>query len=110
MIAKAAAERRKYRRYDLAIEVQVQPRRRVAAPVRAVTRDISARGIYFDFSEKMEPGSELEFELNLPLELAAGKAVRVRCRGRIVRVETPRTDGGVRVAASIENYEFIRPE
>ena len=105
-----AAERRKYRRYDLAIEVQVKPRKRVTSPVRTVTRDISARGIYFDFSEKMEPGSELEFELNLPPELAAGKTVRIRCRGKIVRVESPSKDGAVRVAATIENYEFLRPE
>ena len=105
-----AAERRKYRRYDLSIEVQVKPRKRAASPVRTVTRDISARGVYFDFSERMEPGSELEFELNLPPELAAGKLVRIRCRGKIVRVETPQTEGTTRVAATIENYEFIRPE
>ncbi|OFV98802.1 MAG: hypothetical protein A3H94_07905 [Acidobacteria bacterium RIFCSPLOWO2_02_FULL_60_20] len=105
-----AAERRKYRRYDLAIEVQVKPRKRVAAPVKTVTRDISARGVYFDFSEKMEPGSELEFELNLPPELAAGKSVRIRCRGKIVRVEPSSATGTTRVAATIENYEFVRPE
>ena len=105
-----AAERRKYRRYDLSIEVQVKPRKRVTAPVRTVTRDISARGVYFDFSEKMEPGSELEFELNLPPELAAGKTVRIRCRGKIVRVESPGAEGTMRVAATIENYEFLRAE
>jgi c-di-GMP-binding flagellar brake protein YcgR len=104
------AERRKYRRYDLAIEVQVKPRKRAAAPMRTVTRDISARGVYFDFPEKMEPGSELEFELNLPPELAAGRTVRIRCRGKIVRVEAASQDGGVRLAATIENYEFLRPE
>src|SRR3972149_793974 len=100
-----AAERRKSPRYDLSIEVQVKPRKRVATPVRTVTRDISARGVYFDFSERMEPGSELEFELNLPPELAAGKAVRIRCRGKIVRGEDRGAGDGVRVAATIENYE-----
>jgi c-di-GMP-binding flagellar brake protein YcgR len=104
------AERRKYRRYDLAIEVQVRPRKRVAAAVRTVTRDISARGVYFDFAEKMEPGAEIEFELNLPPELAAGRNVRIRCRGKIVRVEEPAQEGSVRVAATIESYEFLRPE
>ena len=104
------AERRKYRRYDLAIEVQVKPRKRVATAVRTVTRDISARGVYFDFSEKMEPGAEIEFELNLPPELAAGRNVRIRCRGKIVRVEEPGREGNVRVAATIDSYEFLRPE
>jgi hypothetical protein len=105
-----AAERRKYRRYDLSLEVQVKPRKQTAA-TRTFTRDISARGVYFDFSEKMEPGSELEFELNLPPELAAGKSVRIRCRGKIVRVENTASNGaGTRVAATIENYEFVRAE
>ena len=105
-----AAERRKYRRYDLSIEVQVKPRKRVATPVKTVTRDISARGVYFDFSERMEPGAELEFELNLPPELAAGKTVRIRCRGKIVRVDAPKTGSTARVAATIENYEFVRAD
>jgi c-di-GMP-binding flagellar brake protein YcgR len=104
-----AVERRKYRRYDLSLEVQVRPRKQ-HSPVRTMTRDISARGVYFDFAEKMETGSEVEFELNLPPELAAGKSVRIRCRGRIVRVENPNNGAGVRVAATIENYEFVRPE
>ena len=105
-----ASERRRYRRYDLSLEVQVKPRKRVSTPVRTFTRDISARGVYFDFSENMERGSELEFELNLPPELAAGKNVRIRCRGKIVRVDPISPEGGVRVAATIENYEFVRPE
>lgn len=105
-----AAERRKYRRYDLSIEVHVKPRKRAAAPVKTVTRDISARGVYFDFSERMDPGSDLEFELNLPPELAAGKSVRIRCRGKIVRVDAPKGEGTARIAATIENYEFVRSE
>jgi len=105
-----AVERRMYRRYDLSIEVQVKPRKRVATPVRTVTRDISAHGVYFDFPEKTEPGSELEFELNLPRELAGGKLVRIRCRGVIVRVDPSGELGTSRVAATIENYEFVRPD
>jgi hypothetical protein len=104
------AERRKYRRYDLAIEVQVRPRKRLAAPVCTVTRDISARGVFFDFAGRMDPGSELSFELNLPPELSAGKSVRIRCRGKIVRVEPSNGEGPARVAATIEDYEFVRAE
>ena len=107
----AATDRRKYRRYDLSIEVKVQPRKRAAAAaVETYTRDISARGVYFDFSERMEIGSELEFELNLPPELCAGKNVRIRCRGRIVRLDKPKADAGIGIAATIESYEFVRGE
>ena len=104
-----AAERRKFRRYDLALEVQVRPRSKRTIPgVRTFTRDISARGIYFGLSESMEVGSELDLELNLPPDLGAGKDVRIRCRGRIVRVEMPDSKGGLGIAATIETYEFIR--
>ena len=106
-----ATDRRKYRRYDLSIGVQVQPREQLGvAPAQTYTRDISSKGIYFSFSEKMELGSVLEFELNLPPELCAGKNVRIRCRGTIVRVEEPDTEGAVGVAATIESYEFVRPD
>jgi hypothetical protein len=50
----------------------------------------------------------LEFELNLPPELCAGKNVRIRCRGRIIRLDKPKPDSGVGIAATIENYEFVR--
>jgi hypothetical protein len=102
------AERRKYRRYNLAIEVKVRPRKRVLPPVNTFTRDISARGVYFDLSDAIEVGSELDFELNMPPELLAGRSVRIRCRGRIVRLERHPEDGTCGVAATIENYEFLR--
>ncbi|HEY7679850.1 MAG TPA: PilZ domain-containing protein [Terriglobia bacterium] len=104
------AERRKYRRYDLSIEVQVRKRKRGATPVRTRTKDISARGIYFDFLEQMEVGSDVDLELNLPPELCAGKNVRIRCHGRVVRLEKPKADGSVGVGASIEDYRFVRSD
>ena len=103
-----AAERRNHRRYELSLEVKVRPRSKRTHPaVQTYTRDISARGIYFNLSDKMEVGSELDFELNLPPELSGGKNVRIRCRGRIVRVEAP-DSGGVGIGATIETYEFVR--
>lgn len=103
-----ADERRKHRRYDLSLELHVRPRSKRASPaVQTYTRDISARGIYFGLSEQMTVGSELDLELTLPPELCAGKNVRIRCRGRIVRLEKP-DSGTAGIAATIESYEFIR--
>ncbi len=105
------SERRKYRRYELALDVQVKPRKRSAGVLETHTRDISARGIYFELKSKMEVGSELQFELNLPPELSAGKDVHIRCRGRILRLDPLQDPAGhVGVVASIDNYEFVRPE
>jgi ATP-dependent helicase/DNAse subunit B len=102
-----AAEKRKHRRYDLSLDLEVKGRKR-GQPIQTQTRDISARGLYFSFTEPLEVGSELNFELNLPPELSGGKDVRVRCRGRIVRVDTVKGSQQVGVASTIETYEFIR--
>lgn len=102
-----AGEQRKHRRYDLSLDLEVKGRRR-SQPIQTQTRDISARGLYFSFTEPLEVGSELNFELNLPPELSGGKDVRVRCRGRVVRVDSVKGSHQVGVASTIETYEFIR--
>jgi hypothetical protein len=79
-------------------------------PDETITRDISARGVCFELSEEMELGSELRWEMALPPQLCGGQDVRIRCRGKIVRVEKSDAQGKVGVAATIESYEFIRGE
>jgi len=106
----AASEKRKHRRYELSLDLEVKARKRALAAVQTQTRDISARGVYFVFTESIEIGSELGFELNLPPELGAGKDVRINCRGRIVRVDRISGSHQVGVAATIDSYEFIRSE
>ena len=49
-------------------------------------RNISAGGILFNFNRKINLGSILEFEINFP----ASKAP-IKCAGRVLRVETPKT-------------------
>ena len=71
------------------------------------TRDISARGIYFNVSANFELGSELQCEVTLPPELCQGNSIQVKCRGRVVRVERHDEDT-IGVAATIEDYEFIK--
>ncbi len=105
----AGVERRKHRRFGLSLPLRVRPMAGAAA-VATSTKDISARGIYFALSEKLEEGSELELELALPPEICQGSTVRVHCRGRIVRVERPDSEGRVGVAATIEAYEFLKPQ
>ena len=74
----------------------------------AQTRDVSSGGVYFEMGEAPEPGSRLEFVLTLPAEitLSSSSPVKVRCVGKVVRVE--RNPGRVGVAATIERYEFLR--
>ena len=102
------AEERKHRRFDLALPAQVRTRADAPPEVQASTRDISAGGVYFTLPREIEPGSELEWELMVPPEFSQGQAVRIRCRGKVIRVERPDAQGKVGVAATIEEYEFIK--
>ena len=110
MATATGAERRRHCRYGLAMPVQVQPSKEAAPPISTITRDISATGIYFDFTNGIEQGAEMNFELILPPQMTHGEPVHIRCRGKIVRVERPDAKGKIGVAATIEYYDFARAE
>lgn len=73
----------------------------------AHTKDVSARGIFFFVDTPIEEGSPLEFTLTLPPEITLTDAIRVRCQGRVVRVDQEQAAGKIGVAAIIEHYEFL---
>ena len=70
------------------------------------SRDLSSRGVYFHLPENLDDDSAVEIVLTLPSELSPAGPVKVRCYGRVVRVESE--DDGVGVAVAIERYEFLR--
>lgn len=74
--------------------------------LEALTRDVSARGVCFFMDSRMEPGSNIEFTLTLPPEITLTDSIRVRCKGKVVRVD-PDATGKMGVAAVIEEYEFV---
>jgi hypothetical protein len=92
----------------MAFPVQVRLPAGPEPEVAAVSKDISANGIYLSLAQPCDPGSELEFELALPPELCQGNQVRIRCTGKVVRVERPDMEGWIGVAATIEKYKFLK--
>jgi PilZ domain len=72
----------------------------------ARTRDLSSHGVYFQLSARLEEQSSLEIVLTLPSGLAQGHAAKVRCRARVVRIET--VEKGIGAAAVIDRFEFLR--
>lgn len=104
----AETERRRHRRFGLALPVEVRVNTAAALQVRSCTKDVSSTGIYFTVAEKIDLGSELECLLTISAGLPED-AIRVRCRGKVVRVEKPDAERRISVAASIEEYEFLRP-
>jgi hypothetical protein len=72
----------------------------------AQTRDVSARGICFYVDSAIQAGSPIDFTLTLPPEITLTESIRVRCKGRVVRVEGGAA-GKMAVAAVIDEYEFL---
>ena len=73
----------------------------------AQTRDVSARGICFYVDSAIQAGSAIDFTLTLPPEITLTESIRVRCRGRVVRVEGGSPANKMAVAAVIDEYEFL---
>src|SRR5258706_14797895 len=73
----------------------------------AQTRDVSARGVCFYLDSAIQAGSNIDFTLTLPPEITLTESIRVRCKGRVLRVEGGPTNGKMAVAAVIDEYEFL---
>lgn len=100
-------EQRATRRFPLRLPVTVKsPVGGVEAA--ALTRDVSARGVCFFLETSIvEKGTSIEFTLTLPPEITMTESIRVRCRGKVVRVDSTAFEGRTAVAAQIEKYEFL---
>ncbi len=101
------ADKRRAQRFPMALPVAVKAEEGAGSAVR--TRDISSSGVYFEFGSPIDVGTALEFVLTLPGEITKGSAVRIRCVGKVVRVDrAARAASSVGIAATIERYEFVR--
>jgi len=106
-MAEAEREKRSTRRFALRLPVSVTYSDGGAQEKAAQTRDVSARGICFYVDSAIAAGSAIEFTLVLPPEITLTESIRVRCKGKVVRVDNSSADDKVAVAAVIEEYEFL---
>ena len=100
------ADRREARRFSMSLPMRVFPREAQKEELRANTRDVSYRGLYFLSETRFEVGSQIDFVLTLPQNVSQSGEVDIRCCGKVVRVEAG-TNGTMGVAAKIERYEFL---
>ena len=98
-------DKRSTRRFALRLPVSV--RSGEDEPHEAQTRDVSARGICFYVESEIQAGSAIDFTLTLPPEITLTESIRVRCKGRVVRVEGGSPASKMAVAAVIDEYEFL---
>ncbi len=77
------------------------------------TQDLSSRGVFFFTDTPLAEGAEIELTLRMPSEITLGDSMRVRCRGRILRVTTPAAQAThsaqakLGVAVRFEHYEYL---
>ncbi len=116
---------RQWRRFQLSLPVWVRPRRtrKPAAawaskpgraprastpePENTFTENISTAGCYFRFSREIPVGSRVEMEIEMPAPGAVQGRAKVRCWGKVVRVEHLRRGGRIGIACMIEHYRFL---
>jgi hypothetical protein len=99
------SDRREARRFTMNLPLRLLPREASGSELKAQTRDVSYRGLYFLVNDDFEVGGEIEFIITLPQQVTQSGDVNIRCRGEVVRVEA--VDGRVGIAAKINRYEFL---
>ena len=91
----------------MTLPVRVMARDAKEHELKAHTRDVSYRGLYFLTDNKFDYGNEIDFIITLPQQMVTAGDVNIRCHGRVVRVENPIENGKTGIAAKIERYEFV---
>src|SRR5438045_428604 len=99
-----SSEMRNTRRFSLKLPLTVKFTNGVGEAA-AETKDVSARGVFFYLDSKVAEGSAIEFTLTLPPEITLTESIRVRCTGKVVRVDQQGAQSGI--AAAIDQYDFI---
>jgi len=103
----AQAERRGEQRFPLRLPVVVRPMYGSVEEETSLTRDVSARGAFFYLSRNLAEGTPIELILTLPAEITLTESIRVRCKGKVIRVVDGINGGKRGVAAVIEQYDFL---
>ena len=100
------SDRREARRFVMTLPVRVLARDASGPELKAHTRDVSYRGLYFLAETEAKVGAAIEFVITLPEQVTRSGDVNIRCHGQVVRTE-PTENGKTGIAAKIDRYEFL---
>lgn len=99
-------ERRAEQRFPLRLPVVIKAFEGQVREESSLTRDVSARGAFFYVDTKLTEGTNIELVLTLPSEITLTESIRVRCKGKVVRVIESVPGTKIGIAALIEQYDF----
>lgn len=100
-------ERRAAQRFALHIPVAI----RLAdseLETTGFTQDLSARGAFLYTESKVAEGANVELTLNMPSEITLAEDMRVKCRGKVLRVVRSTDGNKLGVAVHLEDYEYLQ--
>jgi hypothetical protein len=99
-------ERRAAQRFDFHLPVSVRLRGSEREGC-GFTQNLSARGALFHTDLPLSEADAIELTLVMPAEITLAENMRVRCRGKVLRVLS--SAGGTRsvVAVHLDGYEFL---
>src|SRR3954469_6335821 len=80
--AQSARDQRSMRRFSMQLPVQVTAQE-AGQEVLAITKDVSARGVYIYVNSDLAEETPIEFTLTLPPEITMTQSIRVRCKGKV---------------------------
>jgi hypothetical protein len=104
-MAQPQPEKRSTRRFSLELPITITYAGNSNAELSAQSRDVSSRGVFMYVNPEFAEGVTLEFIMTLPREITLAEPIRVRCTGRVLRIEN--NDHRQGIAVSIENYDFV---
>ncbi len=104
----AQVERRTEQRFPLCLPVLVKSFDGGLKEESSQTRDVSARGAFFFLENRLPEGTVIEMTLTLPSEITLTESIKVRCKGRVVRVLDTVPGTKVGTAVLIEQYDFAQ--
>ena len=107
-MAQPQPEKRSTRRFSLDLPISVKFLNNGSRELAGRTRDVSSRGVFMYLDTEITPGAPIEFVMTLPKEITMADPIRVRCTGKILRVDKSADAQGVAVA--IEKYDFVSEE
>ncbi|MCC7341896.1 MAG: PilZ domain-containing protein [Bryobacterales bacterium] len=71
------------------------------------TKNLSSGGVLFTADAEVAVGQPIEFVITLPTG-AQGHSVRLRCMGKVVRLEHEEIGSDPAFAATLERFEVVR--
>ena len=101
-------ERRRSQRYPMTLQLRIVRVRRDEADLEGRTRNLSSKGAYFVVSGVLERGAAIEFFVTLQQEVGPVSAIRLHCRGHVLRLDQLDQKNRQGVAATIDRYQFVQ--